>query len=78
MKLFSTIKHDLVPVPETAARGDAENTASSSLDAKEAGAYAKAQPESERVSEDVQLGVQKIEATTAVWSKWHLILAYIL
>ena len=32
----------------------------------------------ESVNKDAQAGVQKIEATTSVWSKTHLILAYIL
>lgn len=32
----------------------------------------------ERISEEAQAGVRKIEATTLVWSKSHLIAAYIL
>lgn len=34
--------------------------------------------ESESISADAQAGVQAIEATTSVWSKRDLILAYIL
>jgi hypothetical protein len=34
--------------------------------------------ESDSVSKDAQAGVQAIEATTSVWSKRDLILAYIL
>ena len=30
------------------------------------------------ISSDAQLGVQKIEATTSVWSTSHLVAAYIL
>ncbi|GME45200.1 Siderophore iron transporter [Neofusicoccum parvum] len=29
------------------------------------------------ITKDAQAGVQKVEAVTAVWSKWHLILAYL-
>jgi hypothetical protein len=30
------------------------------------------------LSDDVQLGVRKMEATTEVWSKWNLAAAYIM
>lgn len=34
--------------------------------------------EEETVSQDAQPGVQAMEATTMVWSKWHLTAAYIM
>lgn len=32
----------------------------------------------EELSKDSQAGIQKIEAATTVWTKWHLIAAYAL
>jgi hypothetical protein len=52
---------------------------------KETGVTAKDQPigsesdgDGEKISPDAQLGVQKMEATTQVWSTSHLITAYVL
>ena len=30
----------------------------------------------EAISQDVQAGVQNIEAIAAVWTKWHIVAAY--
>lgn len=35
-------------------------------------------PDDEPLSKDAQAGVQKMQATTSVWSKTHLITAYAL
>jgi hypothetical protein len=32
----------------------------------------------ESISSEVQLGIQKIEATTSVWPRSHLVLAYVM
>jgi hypothetical protein len=52
---------------------------------KEIGITAQDQPvgsesdsDGEKISPDAQIGVQKIEATTQVWSTSHLVTAYIL
>jgi hypothetical protein len=34
--------------------------------------------ESEEISKDAQAGVQRMEAVTKVWKKWHLVAAYLL
>lgn len=34
--------------------------------------------DTDKISEDAQLGVQKIEATTKVWTKTALIVAYVM
>lgn len=34
--------------------------------------------DSEEISKDAQEGVQRIEAITKVWSRWHLVVAYLL
>ena len=34
--------------------------------------------EEETISQDAQPGVQAMEATTMVWTKWHLTAAYIM
>ena len=34
--------------------------------------------DSETVSQDAQAGVQKMEATTQVWTRQHLIIAYVM
>ena len=71
----------LKPVVEKPRHGDDEDTNVSASHSKEAGLSSEIQDDdtdSEGVSEDVQLGVKKIEATTSVWSTGHLILAYTL
>jgi hypothetical protein len=48
---------------------------------KEAGVISTEHPvdsDSETISPDAQAGVQKIEAITSVWSKSHLIAAYVM
>ena len=40
--------------------------------------YATNKDGEDRISSDAQLGVQKIEAITSVWSTPHLVAAYIL
>ncbi|KAL2220930.1 siderophore iron transporter [Thermoascus aurantiacus ATCC 26904] len=77
MPFFPRLKPTAAPVREESLQDDAE-AAQPHPDAyaKDVGAP---QPVSDdQVSVDAQTGVQKIEATTSVWSKWHLILAYIL
>ena len=37
-----------------------------------------ADSDSEIVSQDAQVGVQKMEATTQVWTRQHLIIAYVM
>lgn len=79
MKFFSSKIHpDLVPVGE-GRQGEEDKTATATESNVEDGRSTQPDSiESERVAEDAQVGVQKIEATTSVWSKNHLILAYAL
>ena len=76
MKLFlsKAFKPDIVPV--------AESEKSPSASDGEAGIISQHRLVNgngrDAVSSDAQLGVQKIEATTSVWSTSHLILAYVL
>ena len=51
------------------------------LDDKEASVVKTTHPsdsDSEKISPEAQAGVQKIEAITSVWSKSHLITAYVM
>lgn len=78
MPFLPRLRSTAAPVAQESREDDAE-AAHPRLDAhksKEAGV--KQAASDDQVSEDVQIGVQKIEATTAVWTRWHLILAYIL
>lgn len=73
-----------VPVADTTqVHDDAEDVHSSVEPGKEAGLDSKivdsgSDFDAESISKDAQAGVQKIEATTQVWSKNMLILAYAL
>ena len=72
---FHTSKNMPVDEPVAAekhSRPDAEK------DAVHAHAHAHADSDQDAISLDAQAGVQKIEATTKVWSTAHLIAAYIM
>lgn len=58
---------------------DAGVTAKSGVDIEEQRSAAQSSGEdSDRPSEDVQAGVKNIEATTVVWSRTSLIVAYVM
>lgn len=64
------------PVPGPAVRSEADKEAGT--ETKTVQDHDDATDSDEAISKDAQLGVQKIEATTKVWSKQHLIMAYVL
>ena len=75
---FITDRFQNVPVAEQSSEQLEKNKAD-----KEAGVITTTNPtdsdsESYKPDEDFQRGVQQIEAITSVWSKWHLIAAYVM
>jgi hypothetical protein len=75
---FITDRFQNVPVAEQSPEQLEKNKAD-----KEAGVVTTTNPtdsdsESYKPDEDFQRGVQQIEAITSVWSKWHLIAAYVM
>ena len=76
--LFENIKAEVMPVTgkhrSSAVKGDIEGDQEPNITSHEQ----HVDSDNEGVSPDAQTGVQKIEATTSVWSTSHLIAAYIM
>lgn len=78
---MSTLLEKTSETPGEAGKTERQfRTASNNVDSNDGrdfvGGERNYEPDEETLSKDAQAGVQKMQAATTVWSKWHLITAY--
>lgn len=82
-KIFARPAATLAPVvvedqPKSPPVVDKASDGEAGLDGRSPAQDATAEDDQDAIDKNAQRGVQKIEATTKVWSRNHLILAYVL